>query len=266
MKYALSHEGRATLDSLLTRPILYAFDFDGTLAPISADRASVALPPSVRQGLLSLNRRVPCAVISGRALPDLLPRLGGAVTHVLGNHGLESASTPPTVLARAEGVCREWEETLRGEYAPQLSAHGVDIEPKRYSLTLHYRHASRPAEAHACLTTVLNGLTPPPRLTWGHLCLNALPPDNAGKGAAAAALVRRLGLAGLFYIGDDGADEDVFGLPDALAMSVRVGTGSATQAHFYLTGQEEVGGLIQYLVDASEAAGPIRRRAAPGLR
>ena len=44
MTYVFSEEGRRALCALTEKPVLYAFDFDGTLAPISADRDPSRFP------------------------------------------------------------------------------------------------------------------------------------------------------------------------------------------------------------------------------
>ena len=59
MTYLLSEEGRRALRALAEKPILYAFDFDGTLAPISPDRDAVKIPRSVSERLKELTRRRP---------------------------------------------------------------------------------------------------------------------------------------------------------------------------------------------------------------
>ena len=71
MTYLFSDEGRLALRALTNRPILYAFDFDGTLARISQDRDTVKLPRSMYEWLSELANRAPCAIVSGRALSDL---------------------------------------------------------------------------------------------------------------------------------------------------------------------------------------------------
>ncbi len=68
MKYLLSPEGREALRAVAGGPMLYAFDFDGTLAKISSERESVKLTRSIHEWLVELAKRAPCAVISGRAL------------------------------------------------------------------------------------------------------------------------------------------------------------------------------------------------------
>jgi trehalose 6-phosphate phosphatase len=246
--HALSPEGRRRLRSLTAQSVLYGFDFDGTLAALSPDRGGVRLSRSVHEWLAELRKRAPCAVISGRSLSDLSPRINGAVRHVIGNHGLESPLTTPSDLRLAEDACVAWKRTLTGDAGPALAHHGVELEDKRYTLTLHYRGATKPTEVRLALTVLLNSLTPRPRLTFGHACVNALPAAHGGKGAAAFALMRRLGLTGLFYIGDDGADEEVFALRRGLAMGIHVGHGADSQAEFYVDHQGEVEDVIRFLV------------------
>lgn len=248
MIHALSKEGRRSLRSLPTQSILYGFDFDGTLVRLSADRESVALSRSMQEWLAELSKRVPCAIVSGRALSDLAPRLRGTVPHLIGNHGLESPLTAPSTLNRAEAICVEWARAAQAEWFRTLEGHGMDLEHKRYTLTLHYRNAADPVRAHRAAVDLLQQLAPAPRLTFGHACVNALPPGHAGKGAAAFALMKRLGQTGLFYIGDDGADEEVFELPEGLAVGMRVGKCADSRARFYVDHQGEVEEVVRFLV------------------
>ena len=106
MMYLFSDEGRLALRALAGRPILHAFDFDGTLAGISHERDTVKLSQSTYEWLSELAHRIPCAIVSGRALSDLASRVDGVVPHLIGNHGLESPLTAPAMLIRAEHVCQ----------------------------------------------------------------------------------------------------------------------------------------------------------------
>ena len=99
MIHALSEAGLRALRDAASRPLLYAFDFDGTLAPISSDRHAVTLTPGVAEWLRELAKRVPCAIVSGRALADVSLRTNGIVPHVIGNHGIESPLTSRSTLA-----------------------------------------------------------------------------------------------------------------------------------------------------------------------
>jgi trehalose 6-phosphate phosphatase len=244
----LSSEGREALRALATRRILYAFDFDGTLAEISPDRGAVTLSRSVRRWLMELAKRVPCAVVSGRALDDLRPRLNGAVPHLIGNHGLESSLTPADVLSRAEQVCDEWMMRVEKELSGPLQALGVEVEDKRYTLTFHYRKAGEASGIRPALLSLLELLTPPPRCLFGKASVNVLPPGKEGKGEAAQALVMHLRQAGLFFIGDDETDENVFALTEGLAMGVRVGWDAESRARYFVKHQDEMEEVIRLLV------------------
>jgi trehalose 6-phosphate phosphatase len=58
----------------------------------------------------------------------------------------------------------------------------------------------------------------------------------------------KLGLDGLFYIGDEETDESVFALPNGVAMGVRVGKHAGSHARFYLHHQGEVEEVLRFLV------------------
>jgi len=248
MTYVLSDEGRRALRTLAEKPVLYAFDFDGTLAPISPDRDTVQIPYSVSEWLKELAKRAPCAVVSGRALADLAPRVSGAVPYMIGNHGVESSLTPAPTLLWADGICQGWKRDLSIRFAQALKELGVEIEDKRYSLTLHYRGVPEPARVRMALLLLLQQLSPTPRLILGKLSVNALPPGQGGKGPAVLALMVHLRQVGLFFVGDDETDESVFGLAEGLAMGIRIGKHADSRAKFYLKHQGEIEEVIRFLV------------------
>ena len=202
MIHALSEAGLRALRDAASRPLLYAFDFDGTLAPISSDRHAVTLTLGVAEWLRELAKRVPCAIVSGRALADVSLRTNGIVPHVIGNHGIESPLTSRSTLAEAERICAEWKRELESTLAPMIVL-GAEIEDKRYSLTVHVRLAQDPADAVRTSLTWLRRLSPEPKLIEGKYSINALPPGLGGKGEAALALMNHLGRTGLFYIRDE---------------------------------------------------------------
>jgi trehalose 6-phosphate phosphatase len=247
MIHALSDAGLRALRHAASQPLLYAFDFDGTLAPILRDRHAVTMAPGMLQWLGELAKRAPCAIVSGRALADVTGRINGHVPHVIGNHGIESPLTAHGSLLEAEQTCAAWSQQLRSSL--DLMVHrGVEIEDKRYSLTVHFRRASNPADAGATVLTALRRLTPAPDLIEGKYSINVLPPGQGGKGRAAFALMHHLGRTGLFYIGDEETDETVFALTNAVTMGVRVGQADGSRAGFYLHAQTEVEELLRRLV------------------
>jgi trehalose 6-phosphate phosphatase len=248
MIYLLSDEGRRALRALAEKPVLYAFDFDGTLAPISPDRDAVKIPYSVSEWLKELSTRATCAVVSGRGLADLAPRVAGAVPYLIGNHGIESTLTPLPTLVWADGICAGWKRELATQYAQSLKDLGVEVEAKRYSLTLHYRGTDEFSGVRSALLHLLKPFTPAPCLIPGKNSVNVLPPGRGGKGPATLALMVHLRRIGLFYIGDDETDEDVFGLSEGLAMGVRVGRYAESRAQFYLKHQGEIEEVLRFLV------------------
>jgi trehalose 6-phosphate phosphatase len=246
--YALTDAGLRALRRAASQPLLYAFDFDGTLAPISSDRHAVKVSADTLRWLGELAKHAPCAIVSGRALADVAMRVNGYVPHVIGNHGIESPLASRAILIEAERICTEWEHQLQSSLA-SLVPDGVELENKRYSLTFHFRGAQNPVNASVDILAALQRLTPAPELITGKYSINVLPPGQGGKGPATLALMKHLGRTGLFYIGDEETDETVFALPDAVTMGVRVGRHDGSRAGFYVHQQAEVEQLLRLLVE-----------------
>ncbi len=68
MTSLFSPAGRDALAALAARHTLYAFDFDGTLAPIVAAPAHARLHAGIVDGLAHLCELAPVAIVSGRAV------------------------------------------------------------------------------------------------------------------------------------------------------------------------------------------------------
>ena len=71
-----SDEGRRRLDEFAAPGLLCAFDFDGTLTPIISHPGDVRLPEDMRARLARLQEHAPVAIVTGRSLADIAPRLG----------------------------------------------------------------------------------------------------------------------------------------------------------------------------------------------
>jgi trehalose 6-phosphate phosphatase len=248
MMYALSDTGLRALRHAASQPLLYAFDFDGTLAPISSDRHAVTVSAGTLKWLAELAKQAPCAIVSGRALDDVAMRVNGYVPHVIGNHGIESPLTSRAVLVEAERLCTDWRQQLEDNLTSAMPA-GVELENKRYSLTLHFRRARDPVDASLHALAALRCLAPAPKLITGKYSINVLPPGQVGKGPATLALMKHLGRTGLFYIGDEETDETVFALTEGVTMGVRVGRQEGSRAGFYVHHQGEVEQLLRLLVE-----------------
>ncbi len=89
MKHLFTPEGLEALAAVVRAEPLLAFDFDGTLAPIVEHPDDAAVGAAVAAPLAALAARLPVAIVTGRSIGDVTPRLGFAARWVIGNHGAE---------------------------------------------------------------------------------------------------------------------------------------------------------------------------------
>lgn len=250
MRYLLTPSGKKILESLSFTQTLYAFDFDGTLAPIVAT-PNQAKPLATTCSLIkAIATKLPVAIISGRSVADLRKRLGISIPHLIGNHGIEGLSLKNKPNHRAQIVCQEW----RDELAKSRSLRPpVFVEDKVFTLAIHYRNAPNKKDLRRTLFEEIEHLDPPPRVILGKCVMNLIPPGAPHKGIALLQLMMQLQVKCAFYVGDDDTDEDVFSLPDARVVTVRVGNRKSSQAQFFLKRQSEINQLLKQILKFSEA-------------
>jgi trehalose 6-phosphate phosphatase len=196
-------------------------DFDGTLVPLQADPDRCRLDPDLRRCLawLAAHPRLDLAIISGRSLDDLVPRVGLEGIAYAGNHGLELS-------------CGAWRWLHPGAQAlvpllERLACHaerqiapipGAWLERKTLGLSLHFRRVAPPwrGPLRQRLAALQHRLAayPAVRLVEGHEVLEIRPALAWSKAEAVGWLRQRrqsaAGRARLVYAGDDRSDEDVF--------------------------------------------------------
>lgn len=241
-----SSAGRAALKALVAAPAVYAFDYDGTLAPIVARPADATMPPGIARRLQSLAQRVPTAVISGRARDDVSPRVPSAVRWIVGNHGNEGGVR---AADDARAVVAAWVAQIGGDAAvPPLLAAGAMVEDKGLSLSLHYRLARSPAQAADALQALAARLSPAPRIIGGKRVLNLLPPQSHTKFDALADLVEAAGARSALFIGDDDTDEELFSRAPPHWVTVRVQRVRGSCARFFVHEQPQVAMLLDFLL------------------
>jgi trehalose 6-phosphate phosphatase len=254
MKFLLGEIGRQRLQALTHARSLYAFDFDGTLTHIARDRHAVRLSRRVRTQLHELSRHAPIAIISGRSLQDLRTRVGRGVPYLIGNHGVEGSHELAEVRNHAQQVCAAWKGQVGARWHHIFRRLGVEVEDKAYSLTFHYRAATRKRAAREAVIDALSELRPSPRIVLGKLCVNALPPGTPNKGGALLKLMARLRVQRALFVGDDATDEDVFSLLDSRIVTGRIGVKKNSDAQFFLKRQSEIGDLLHVLLAAHNGA------------
>lgn len=264
MRDLLATTNRGLLERFATARALLAFDFDGTLAPLTPHYQDATMRARTRLLLGRLCKLYPCAVISGRSQKDTAARMARVpVQYVIGNHGLE----PGGDLEACARTAARAAELLR----PRLAGWpGVELEDKRYSLSLHYRRAEHPLVMRAQLAAALAALPLRMRVISGKLVLNAVPAEAPDKGDALMGLLAREHTDFALYVGDDITDEDVFrlhrrrgrpGRPRLAdvnqVMTVRIGRSRSSAARYFLRGQEQIDDLLARL------AALRRKRAEP---
>jgi len=256
VKYLLGRTERAELARFLGRGTLVALDYDGTLAPIAPRPQDARMPATTRALLTRVARRYPVIVLTGRSRMDALRFLDGVpVLEVIGSHGLETAGSATTRFLARVG---EWRAQLRQRLAALA---GVSIEDKRYSLSVHYRHAPDPAARD--LIGAAAGELKGARIVGGKKVVNVVPEEAPDKGAALLAACRRLGCDQALFVGDDDTDESAFaaGRPGQF-FTVRVGRSPESKARYYLRAQAEVDVLLDLLVQVDGASRPAPPRPA----
>lgn len=254
MKHLLHRDARAVLLGLARRRSLLAFDFDGTLAPIVRDPRRASMRPATRSLLRAAARLYPCAVVTGRALGDLRPRIKGLpLWAAVGNHGAEDgARRRDPDGARA---VHAWRRILRERLGGRR---GVWIEDKRHTLTIHFRDAPDASRSRRAILGVARSL-PEARLVEGHYGVNVLSATGPHKGTAVRALRRRARSEAVLYVGDDDSDELVFeSEPGTDLVTVRVGRLRRSRAAYYLRDQSEIDALLAALIALRSPPG--RRR------
>ncbi|HJU76215.1 MAG TPA: trehalose-phosphatase [Gemmatimonadaceae bacterium] len=224
-------------------PPLIGFDFDGTLAPLVRDPLRARMRRLTRARLARLADSAPVAVISGRRLEDLEPRVSGLrLVAVVGSHGIEPFFRSKRLAARALRWHRAVGPLLEG--IPE-----VRVEYKRYGFAVHYRGAHRPALAKRRIQRVLAGMDDM-RIMWGSRIADIVPLGAPAKNDGLERIRRRTGARQVIYVGDDTTDEDVFraGIAEGW-LTIRVGEGRETHARYYVRKQQEIDRLLSTLID-----------------
>lgn len=232
---------------------LLAFDYDGTLAPIVRDPARAEMRPATRELLEAVSSAYPCVVISGRSQRDLASRIHETgVFDVMGNNGIETEDHFPVPAPPVRAWISVLDRSLGGRP-------GVVIEDKSFSVAVHYRHAPDRRDALAAILRAAAAL-PDVRAVPGKCVVNLRDRGAPHKGTALARARERFRCDVALYVGDDEADEDVFGLEATdWLLTIRVRPRRSSKAAFYVQDQKSVDLLLARLLQlrrASWTSGP----------
>ena len=249
LKPLLGPQGLAALAALVRAPALFAFDFDGTLAPIRPRPDDVHVSATIALRLEKLARLRPVAIVTGRQIADVRERLGFTPTWIIGNHGAEDDGDPEAA-ARARAALDALRERVRA-HADGLAGAGVLVEDKGQSLALHFRTAPDRAAASALIEEVMAGFTSTLHVFGGKLVYNAVAADAPDKAVAVQRLIERAGAHAAFFAGDDVNDEPVFAAARPEWVTVRIGCERReSAARWCIDGPHEMAGVLDRILAA----------------
>jgi trehalose 6-phosphate phosphatase len=218
----------AELQALLTDPAHTAIfcDFDGSLAEIVEDPEEAGAVDGAAEVLSRLAARLPLvAVISGRALASLEPKVNAPGVRLLGLYGIErSLDGTVEVLPEAAGA-REKIERASHRIAAAIAGHaGVYLEHKGLSVATHFRRAHDPDAAEAELESVVRSIAAGERLSVirGRRVLEVRPRVSMDKGEATRRLIEEHGIEAAITGGDDVGDQAMFEAVSSLPRALRV--------------------------------------------
>lgn len=129
--------------------LLLALDFDGTIAAIADDPASVAIEPQFASFLrrASAKTAVAVAIVSGRDIDDLAARVRDVPAYLAGSHGLEISSPSGARLRQAAALSL----ALDPEIESNAQDAGLRIERKKHAVAIHWREAPKVEESHPAI-------------------------------------------------------------------------------------------------------------------
>ena len=242
--YLFEKNGCTALDNFIDRETLFAFDLDGTLAPIVSDPGAIGIPDPVRKEIAVLNEQAFVAVITGRSRLDALRHLAFAPSYLIGNHGAEGLPGWGSRTQEFVYTVNEWQNQLAVLLNDAYQRRLV-IENKGATLSIHYRHARNIKEAHALILDAVSRLAPQPRRISGKCIENLIPEGAPDKGIALTFLMHHAGCPNAIFTGDDETDEDVFRMHNKNIFTVRVGRSKGSRAQYHLRGQREMVRLLR---------------------
>jgi len=248
--YIFSPKGLAALARFVEPDTLFAFDLDGTLAPIVEDYAAVQIAEPVRATLGRLAKVAKVAVITGRSRQDAMAILGFEPHLLVGNHGSEWPAQAGRRNWQHIALCLKWQEQLTNLLC---YTQGVEIEFKGESISVHYRKAEDIEHARSRMITAIETLEPLPKKIDGKFVVNLLPAEASTKGDALVAALEMFGLRRAIFLGDDVTDEEVFKLNNEDIFGIHIGKDDQTAAPYYLKKQSALLGLLNSMVGMLES-------------
>ena len=236
------------------RPAVF-LDYDGVLTPIVDRPEDARISAAMGDAVRGLARRTTVCVVSGRDRPVVQDLMGIDDLVVAGSHGFDIWSPEAgTFEHEAASGSEELVERVTAQLREEVSSvEGALVEPKRFSVAVHYRLAE--PEGRERIAQVVDALLAERpdelKMTPGKMVYELQPKLDWDKGKAVLYLIDTLGLdlaeVVPLYLGDDHTDEHAFGALRGKGIGVFVGraedpevAGRTTAADYVLASTEEV--------------------------
>jgi trehalose 6-phosphate phosphatase len=198
------------------RPAVF-LDYDGTLTPIVDRPEDAVISERMRDAVRRLAERATVCVVSGRDRPVVAQWMDIDGLVVAGSHGFDIGHGDSAVrhdaVAGFQALLSTVTDRLRTEIEP---VQGAVVEPKRFSVAVHYRLVAPPERRHvtAVVDTLLTDYPDHLKVTPGKMVYEIQPKVDWNKGKAVQYLCHALHVDGEefvpLYLGDDITDEDAF--------------------------------------------------------
>ncbi len=265
MKHLLSAWDEITSKARQHKLILF-MDYDGTLTPIveRPEDAKLSLQrKKILQGLAQMEG-IKIVVISGRALDDLKKMVDIPGIVYAGNHGIEFEDGKSYFVYPGVLPWKKLLEKLADRLTQTLKPfHGIFVENKSFTLSIHYRQLSseKVSQAKAIFLKTLRSKVYFSAfvITNGKKVWEVRPPTKWNKGRMILWFLARFNVhipEDIFpiYIGDDQTDEDAFRVLKKIGINVKISQGmdEVSEANYYLRSTEEVFDFLKCLKVANK--------------
>ena len=242
-----------------------AVDFDGTISEIVSEPDAAAIWPESATALSHLATRLPLvSVVTGRAVSDVVDRVGLDKIVYVGNHGAEYFSDGVLDVVPSSSEGRDALLAAFEYLRTHADSPGVVWQDKGISASVHYRRARDTEAARSALAAALASAPGVERLEvfWGRMLLELRAPTGLTKGYALRRLVHEWDLDAILFIGDDTTDGDALSALREMVSEGQVsGVGVAVlgedtpeallaAADYTLDGVSEVGAFLTWLDEA----------------
>lgn len=241
----MSQELQRALERLaVTRVLLVACDFDGTLSPIVANPAAAEPDPEALRALTALADlpRTPVLVLSGRGWDDLARRMGAPHDGIrlVGSHGAEAGPADDrgespgiaVLLAALDLVASRFPES--------------ELEVKPHSVAFHYRRVGPGDQRAARQAAVEAARKLSVEVRPGKKVVEFMT-VRSDKGSALERFRSECGAEAVVFVGDDVTDEAAFRVLAPGDVGVKVGP-EPTAAAFRVSYQGQVAALLSRLL------------------